>query len=210
MERVDTRLHEPRHLHEAAYLDVPHRVILSPIVELPFGAGKRWATGGLANLLAGGWVFTAIASYESGQPLNITQDSDNSGSFSGVQRPNWTGSDPVTPGDTLDRLNNYINPAAFTVAPSYSFGNVARSINYLGPGMVNWDLSLFKTVAIRERFKAQFRAEALNAFNTPDFANPNTQFLGLDSKGNTVGNFGRLVYQANLPRELQLGIRLFF
>ena len=74
----------------------------------PANGGRRAV---LANLLAGGWVFTAIASYESGQPLNITQDSDNSGSFSGGAAAELDGLDPVTPGDVIDRLNNYINPA---------------------------------------------------------------------------------------------------
>ncbi len=55
---------------------------------------------------------------------------------------------------------------------------------------------------MKERFHGQFRAEALNAFNTPLFANPNTLFGS--------SNFGKLVYQTNAPRELQLGVRFFF
>jgi len=53
-----------------------------------------------------------------------------------------------------------------------------------------------------ERFNGQFRAETLNTFNSPLFANPNTQF------GNA--SFGKVTYQANLPRQLQLGVRFFF
>jgi trimeric autotransporter adhesin len=68
--------------------------------------------------------------------------------------------------------------------------------------MSNFDLSLFKTFRFAERFKAELRAEALNGFNTPLFANPNTLFGS--------ANFGRLVYQTNTPRELQLGVRLKF
>ena len=56
-------------------IDVPHRVILAPIVELPFGEGKRWATRGLANALFGGWTVAAVASYESGAPRAIIQES---------------------------------------------------------------------------------------------------------------------------------------
>src|SRR5207302_540196 len=84
--------------------DVPHRMVLAPIVELPLGAGKRWATRGLADLLVGGWSVAAIAKFESGSPLAIVQASDNSGSYSGLQRPNVTGVDPRTPGSTEDRL----------------------------------------------------------------------------------------------------------
>jgi len=101
-------------------------------------------------------------------------------------------------------MNNYVNPAAFSSAPQYTFGNVSRSIPNYGPGMANWDISLFKRITIKERFKAEFRAEALNAFNTPDFANPNTNFSASNP------NFGHIYKQMNLPRELQLGIRLAF
>jgi hypothetical protein len=67
---------------------------------------------------------------------------------------------------------------------------------------VNWDASLFKSVAIRERFKAQFRTEVLNLTNTPLFQAPNTSF------GST--SFGRISSQANFSRMVQLGLRLYF
>jgi len=102
-------------------------------------------------------------------------------------------------GGPEEKLNNYINPAAFSPAPTFTFGNLSRNIGYRGPGEANWDLSIFKDVAFKERYKAQFRAEALNAFNTPLFANPNTLL--------NSSNFGKLVYQTNTPRELQLGLR---
>jgi hypothetical protein len=179
--------------------------------ELPFGNGKQWLNNNRAmNYAVGGWSINGTMIISSGFPLFVYQNNNNAGIGAQVQRPNATGVSPLVGGSPEDRLNNYINPAAFSLAPQYTFGNLARSISYLGPGMANWDISLFKTVSIRERFKAQFRAEALNAFNTPDFANPNTQFLGVDKTGNPVGNFGKLLYQANLPRELQLGIRLYF
>ena len=55
---------------------------------------------------------------------------------------------------------------------------------------------------IKERLTGQFRAEALNAFNSPKFANPNTQF--------GTASFGKVTYQSNLARQLQLGVRFFF
>jgi hypothetical protein len=106
------------------------------------------------------------------------------------------------PGSDTARLYNYINPAAFTQAPAFTFGNVSRSIGYRGPGMANWDTSLFKDFKVKEKFNGQFRMETLNTFNSPLFANPNTQF------GNA--SFGKITYQANLPRQLQLGVRFFF
>jgi hypothetical protein len=71
-----------------------------------------------------------------------------------------------------------------------------------GPGQVNVDFSVFKTIPIKERFKAQFRAEALNLTNTPLFNGPATQ-LG-------TPQFGRITSQANFSRLVQLGVRMFF
>ena len=101
-------------------------------------------------------------------------------------------------------MNNYIDPAAFSQAPAFTFGNLSRSIGMRGPGQGNWDLSLFKDFKVRERFTGEFRCEALNAFNTPLFANPNTLYTP------TSASFGKITYQANLPRQLQLGVRLSF
>jgi hypothetical protein len=106
------------------------------------------------------------------------------------------------PGSVESRLNEYINPAAFSTAQSYTFGDLARTIPYRGPGTKNWDLSLFKSFSIYERLKAEFRAEALNAFNTPQFINPNTKF------GST--SFGVINSQSNFSRMLQLGVRFAF
>jgi hypothetical protein len=71
-----------------------------------------------------------------------------------------------------------------------------------GPGQANWDISVFKTFSIAEKYKAQFRAEALNALNTPLFRAPNTAF------GNSA--FGQVTSQANFPRLIQLGLRFYF
>jgi len=70
-----------------------------------------------------------------------------------------------------------------------------------GPGLVNWDGSVFKTFTVFERLRAQFRAEALNMMNTPSFYGPNT----------TYGNpsFGKITQQSNFSRLIQLGVRFY-
>jgi trimeric autotransporter adhesin len=99
------------------------------------------------------------------------------------------------------RLDGWINPAAFTVAPQFTYGNVSRVIPLRGPGQVNFDVSIFKTFTLVEGLKAQFRAESLNVTNTPMFYGPNT---------NVSNNaFGTITSQANYPRLIQIGVRLF-
>jgi len=71
-----------------------------------------------------------------------------------------------------------------------------------GPGQVNWDMGLFKNFLIKEKLKAQYRLEALNATNTPLFYGPNVSF------GSST--FGKITSQANFSRELQMALRFSF
>jgi hypothetical protein len=183
--------------------NVPVRVTMGWTYQLPFGKGARFLNRNAAlNYVVGGWTVNGLAIVQSGFPLFIYQTNQNSVIGTGEQRPNASGTSPAMSGSPEDKLNSFINAAAFSTAPAFTFGNLSRNIGYRGPGEGNFDLSLFKSVAVKERFKAEFRAEALNAFNTPLFSNPNTLFGS--------ANFGKLVYQTNTPRELQLGLRFKF
>ena len=173
--------------------------------ELPFGQGKQFlgSSNRLMNEFVGGWQLNMVNLIQTGFPLTVIQDQNlNSGIGAGVQRPNATGVSPETSGGLSSRIDGYINPSAFSTAPQFTFGNVSRTIGLRSPGTVNWDLSLIKTFQIVERFKGQFRAEAINAFNTPQFNAPNTNF------GNA--NFGKITQQGNFPRYIQLGVRMTF
>jgi|HigsolmetaAR201D_1030396.scaffolds.fasta_scaffold05981_2 hypothetical protein len=185
-------------------IHTPHRWSTAFTYELPFGRGKAFLSGGrVRDLVVGGWSVNVVSIYQSGFPLQIRMNSNlNSVIGAASQRPNATGISPETSGSLTDRIDSYINPAAFSAAPQFTFGNVSRTISMRGPGQANWDVSVFKTFAVTERFKAQFRAEALNAMNTPLFRSPNTAW------GNS--QFGRITSQANFPRMIQLGARLFF
>jgi hypothetical protein len=67
-------------------------------------------------------------------------------------------------------------------------------------GVNNLDASLIKNIPIVERFRAQLRGEVFNVLNR-------TQFNGPDTNP-TSGNFGRITSAANLPRAVQLALRL--
>ena len=185
-------------------VNTPHRLTTGFTYELPFGRGKAMlASNKILDAVAGGWSINAIGVFQSGFPLAIRQQSNNNSVIGGLnQRPNATGVSPEMTGSFAQRLDGWLNPAAFSQAPAFTFGNVSRTIGMRGPGQANWDMSVFKTFSIAERFKAQFRAEALNAMNTPLFRSPETRV------GNA--NFGLVTSQANFPRMLQLGVRFFF
>lgn len=180
----------------------PHRLSIASTWELPFGKGKPFLSSNrLFDLAVGGWSINAVSIMQSGYPLFITQPNDNSVIGANHMRPNASGISPSVDKSFAERIDGWINPAAFTQAPQFTFGNLGRSLSLRGPGQINWDVSMFKTFSVTERLKAQFRAEALNFTNTPMFYGPNTTF--------TNAQFGRITSQANFSRLIQLGVRFF-
>jgi len=173
--------------------DLPQRLVLSASYELPFGkAGPAVVKG-----LIGGWQFNAIASFQSGNVISVTQN----GTAFGSSKPNVVG-DPSLSNPTIDA---WLNKAAFVNAPAFTFGNVARNLpRTRSDGLNNLDLSLLKTFTFQERFKFQFRAEAYNFTNTPTFGNPAANI--------DAGSFGTVTgLAANaLPRTFQLGLKMYF
>lgn len=183
--------------------DVPNRFTFAASYELPFGRGKAFLRNNtLLDLIAGGWSINALGVIQSGYPLSVTQPNNNSVTGASYQRPNATGVPAASTGSTTERIDGWFNLAAFSQAPQFTFGNVSRFLNVRGPGTRNLDVSIFKTFALTERVKAQFRAEALNATNTVIFGKPNTTF--------TNNQFGLITSQVNNPRMIQLGARVTF
>jgi hypothetical protein len=189
-----------------SFIDVPSRFTLATSYVLPFGKGKRFLNDARWwNNVIGGWELSAVTYYQSGFPLNITQNDLNSSIGAAVQRPDTNpGVSALTSGSLSQRVNGYLNPNAFVEVPEYEFGNLpkATSLRGPGPGSGNWDATLLKSVTIKERLKLTFRAEADNLFNHPWFALPNT-VLG-------SATFGQITSTYNQPRSLQLGGRITF
>jgi len=191
-------------------VDLPHRFTTAATYDLPVGKSKLLpVNNSVLNFFVGNWSVNAITVIQTGFPLAISQNSNNNRTIgTGVQRPNTVASvNPCAGGSPEDHAgatpkSPYLNSSAFTTVPLYTFGNAPRTIGCLSPGYRNWDISVFKSFPIRERITFQFRAEALNAFNTPQFRAPNT------AVGNS--NFGAITQQANFPRYLQLGGRITF
>ncbi len=180
--------------------DVRHRLIISPLWDLPFGKSKSWATGPLADRIAGGWNLSPVLSFQTGMPASIWQNNNNAGTLGGIQRPNLVpGADPCTSAATTQRLFGWFNPAAFTQAPQFTLGNAPRTLNCRIAHQFNLDVAVRKNVRIGERSQASFRLEILNATNTPKFLNPEMRF--------GRGTFGQISAQAGFPRIIQYMIR---
>jgi hypothetical protein len=152
-------------------IDIPHRFTAATTYDLPIGKGLMFSIANpVLNLFAGNWSLNTVTICLSGSPPAIYQNINNNkalGTF--VQRPNLTGTNPCYSGSPQGRLDSYLNPAASSTAPAFTYGNAPPDINCLSPGYANWDISLFKSFPIRKRVSLQFRAEARNAFSTPQF-----------------------------------------
>jgi hypothetical protein len=183
--------------------DIPQTLVVSYIYELPFGLGKAFLNGNrILGTIVGGWQINGLTTFQAGVPVQVT-GGNNSGSFSGTQRPNWSGKKTSLGGAIGDRLTKYFDTSQFSANAPFTFGNSPRSMpDVRTPGVDNWDMSLFKGATIHEKLQLQFRAEAFNTFNRVQFGNPNSTF-------NTPA-FGVISSQQNNPRTLQLGLRMVF
>ena len=213
-QQFTTACYDPLSEYGNSLLDVPHRVIIAPMVELPFGQGKKWANSSkTADLLVGGWIITAAMNFQSGFPLNIQQAADSRLGGQNANRPNIVdGVDMATPGSYADRLASadhptatWINPAAFRLAPAGTFGNAPRTITDVRtPGQYNVDASFIKNFRFGGSKSAQLKIEVLNLTNRV-----NVRTL---RAANTLGNanFGQTTGQAGFMRITQFMFRFSF
>jgi hypothetical protein len=182
-------------------LDVPHRLNVNGTFVLPIGAGHTWLNAGLSDALFGGWSITVGARLQNGFPVSVWQSSNNAGLLGSTQRPNIVpGVDLATSGSLEDRLNNWINAAAFTAAPAYTFGNAPRTLPGLRtPGQRNVDLSIQKMHSFGGR-TISVRADVLNLFDDPLFTTLQSQF--------GTPTFGQLTAVGGYARSVQFQARL--
>ena len=185
--------------------DVRQRLSVSYSYALPFGKGRQYlADDGWVSTVLSGWETYGIVTLQSGRPFTVAllSEIDNSGTgrsilgFGANDRPNVVGNPELSNRTTLQ----WFNTAAFGFPAPGTFGNAGRNI-LDGPGFQNVNASLVKNTALTERVKLQFRAEAFNLFNHPNFNLPDN-FLGSPT-------FGRIT-SARDPRHIQFGLKLLF
>ena len=183
----------------------------SPIIRLPFGNGHRWLTSGVGNAIAGGWTVSFVIQMQSGFPMGVTQNTNNTNLLGHGQRPNVVpGAEILTGGSITDRLeanpddNLYLNPAAFTQAPQGTIGDAPRYFEGVySPWRNTTDMALNKDVSVGGSRRISLRLDMINVFNNPWY-----QALGSSAHGNT--NFGRVTAQANYSRTMQVTARFSF
>jgi hypothetical protein len=189
-------------------LDTPHRLTLNGVVELPFGEGRRWFNQrGLAAALLGGWSISAVGTYQAGFPVTVIQNPNNSNLLGSGQRPNVrSGVDPYLADDPEDSYDpgcgciRWLNPAAWSQAAPFTFGNAPRTdARVRTPARGNWDVAIDKSQRLGAA-RVSVRAEIINLLNNADLRGPNISF------GSTM--FGEIREVGGFPRMLQLSARV--
>jgi hypothetical protein len=195
--------------------DVSQRLIISYVLDLPFGRGKAFMSdvSGFKGKVISGWGLDGVTTFQRGFPLKINWAGpatalEKAGLGVGNIRPNVvTGCDKSsTPGGgTQAKLNEWFNTSCFTAPPQWGYGSESRVDSSLRQdGVVNFEFAAFKrtTFGPDDRLGLEFRAEFFNLFNHPQFGPPST---GLGS-----GSFGAVTSQIGNPRLIQFALKFVF
>ncbi|MGH9533715.1 MAG: carboxypeptidase regulatory-like domain-containing protein [Terriglobales bacterium] len=197
---------------EGAYgnstFDQPQNFSASWVYSLPLFKGNKWA---------GGWEYSGIMEAYSGEPFTITNSSGH-GDSAGVANGQTTGSYADIVGSTgaiptnlttnqLASPQLYGNPAAFAQPVGLTFGNEGRD-SFFGPGLIDFDMGLFKNFKITERQTVQFRWETFNTFNHANFSGVNSGDCFTD-QCLASGTFLRST-STHDPRIMQLALKWMF
>ena len=183
--------------------DIRHNFTLGFNYDIPFGKGKQYGANmnSVAQVILGNWQTNGILTFHTGQPYTLDA--------SGCQDVGAGGCGPELIAGTPNQAppggrtpSEWFNTANFAAPAPLSLGNVGLQTN-TGPPTRTADFSVFKNFPFTERWVLQFRGEAFNIANTPQFGFPDNNLQD--------ANFGKITStQTGTFRHLQFSLRLQF
>jgi hypothetical protein len=197
-------------------LDRKHVLQSTIVYRLPFGAGRRFhSSNAIVDAIAGDWQVAGVVQVSTGAPISVGSTCTGGGVIDASCYPNvnlgvnaFTAGRPTTQAQA--KATKYINPAAFSIAPNYTYGNAARTApdGLFAPTNSDLDLNVRKEFPLLESVKLTVQADAFNALNEVVFAAPNASFSSSASSASNA--FGTYTSQGNLPRKFQFSARVTF
>ena len=198
----------------ASDFDVPHRVAVSYIYQLPFGMGRKYLNSGILSKIVGGFETSGVYTFYSGHPFTVNEGGALTASLDAYGQatsvPNVVGT-PVIVGNPNCWYYVSINAACKALEPNLTdayqvtaagvVGNSGRN-TLRGPHTNVFDFSLMRDFPIHESLQLQFRWEVFNLFNTVLFGQPNNNV--------TSGAAGSITSLSGDPRVMQFALRLSF
>ena len=194
--------------------DVPQRMVISYVLDLPFGQGKKYLSniGGRLNNLVGGWGVDGVTTFQRGFPLVFLNGQANDTTLFGAgSRPDvLSGCDKSSAPSGRARLDNWFNTTCFVAPADFNFGNEARVDSSLrSDGVNNFDVAAFKNLPLDRdgRASMEFRVEFFNLFNRTQFSRPNTTCCSTNN-----ADFGIVTSTApgTNPRLIQFALKVLF
>ncbi len=206
--RTPTDIHNWRLDRALSDFNNRHVLLTNLLYELPIGKGKKVASSmpNWANQIVGGWSFTGIFTYQSGEPYSVTSGSLTTNgahvSFAQVRGPLDKGNVQFVNGvegpvmynvgqlitNPADPNYNCVNVTGtqtfFCIPPPGQNGNGRNIVQ--GPNFWNLDSGLLKNFGITERFKLQLRAEVFNVLNHTNWENPRNATSGSPSVQSSI------------------------
>jgi hypothetical protein len=161
----------------------------------------------IPKVLGSGWQINGISVMRSGLPYSVTCGCDSVGVGRTSSRADVVPGVNAIPAN-FDLPFHQLDIAAFKAPATGKFGNLGRD-TFHGPSAFNWDLSLFKNFKLWEAQTVQFRAEAFNMFNTPQFSNPAAALSSPSTFGRTLSTIGA-VGGFGSNRQVQFALRYSF
>jgi hypothetical protein len=200
--------------------DVSQRLVISYVLDLPFGHGRRYAAGmsGFGDKVVSGWGVNGITTFQKGFPMKITWAGSGTSlananlGVSNVRPDVVSGCDKNSGGG---HISNWFNTSCFAAPPQWGFGSESRTDSTIRtPGINNFDFAIFKRTPITERVGLEFRTEFFNLFNHPYFAPPGNGFVADPTNPNANG-FGKITQTvqngvASPERLIQFALKLVF
>jgi hypothetical protein len=188
--------------------DQPQCLVINYVWELP-KLSSKWQNG-LVKQVFDGWQLSGITSFAVGRPMGIgfstTDNADITGGGDGA-RVVVVGPAKLPQGERTP--TRWFNTEAFARPAQGTFGNAPRAV-FNGPGINNWDMSVFKNFPVwgEERF-LQLRWDIYNVWNHTQFASVDAT-ASFNPAGQQVNQRFGQVTSARLPRIMQLGLRFQF
>jgi hypothetical protein len=185
--------------------DMRHQFSLTGVYEFPFGDRKRFLSrGGVPASILGGWSLSTTVTLQSGSPYTariLGSSINNSGTGANQsERADSIGINPSLPASERS-VADYFNTSAFVLPQPDRYGDAGRN-TITGPGTDVVNLAMTKVIRLSQDGKRlQFRAQAFNAFNVPNFS-------GLGTVVNS-SNYGRLT-SAKQMRQMEFTLRFNF
>jgi hypothetical protein len=185
--------------YAVAGFDRKHNFQIGFVYQLPWKTGE--GEGGFAKAIVADWQLNGVFGVFSGNPFTVTANGAVLNTPANMQTADQVGE--VTHRGEIGATGLYYDPAAWVQPTGVRFGNSGRNA-FTGPGGVNLDFSLFRSVPLGGARAVEFRVEAFNVTNTPKFGNPNGDV--------TSGNFMRVLGTLNgyNERQIRLGVRFSF